>query len=250
MVLGLSGLVLWVRDAAAARAFYVQTLGLSGEGDQVRVPGGVTFFLQEGRGTCHARGPHGVVPALHVPDLAAAKGWLERVGCPIVFEEVVPGLARLTCLDPDGNAVDLAELRAPRTWRRGERVLARPDVSQPPSPQGLLEISLYAPDTGAALTFCRQVLALETGVAYFAHVHLLLGDLPLVIRPTWQRCTRPEAHTPGLVLDVRDAQVLVERCQAHGHRVTPDRLVGRPVWTCHGPAHTRLYWPRPSHRPG
>ena len=174
-------------------------MGLEGEGAGIPLPDGTAFLLCTPRPACTVRGPHGIVPALEVDDIAQAKAHLRRLERPIVMEEVVPGLARLTFLDPWGNAVDLVQTLDASRWQRGARI---PEVAAhgPPRVRGLFEVSLYALDVPAAVRFYREEMGLATGLTYFAHIHLLFENLPLVVRPTWHRCAVTAAHTPALVV--------------------------------------------------
>lgn len=191
--------ILWVEESKAAATFYTKALGLPVENNRVRLPDGVILILCPGRVSCNTRGPHGLVPALEVDDIAAAKAHLRGLQRPIVFEEVVPGLARLTFLDPDGNALDLVQPLDVEAWERGARIPEKDAGSGPPRVRGLFELSLYARDVPAMIHFYRDQLALETGLAYFAHIHLLFDNVPLVIRPTWHRCNVQTRHTPALL---------------------------------------------------
>ncbi len=192
-------LVLYVNDEARARAFWGHEMGLPQVAPGVRLPDHLTLAFCAGRGRCTARGPHGLVPALEVDDIARARAYVRARGRPIVFEEVVPGLARFTFLDPEGNAVDMVQTLEVTKWQRGDRI---PDVpaDHPPRVLGLFEVSLYALDVARAVRFYREQVGLPTGLAYFAHIHLLFQNLPLVIRPTWHRCESRDPHTPALVI--------------------------------------------------
>ncbi len=191
-------LALHVDDLAQARAFWHEHMGLAAADDMLRLPDGLTLLLCAGRAACTTRGPHGIVPALEVEDIAAARAYLRHLGRPVVFEEVVPGLARITFLDPAGNPIDLVQSLDVATWQRGARI---PQASpRAPRVLGIFELSLYALDAPARVRFYRDTLGLATGLAYFAHVHLLFENVPLVVRPTWHRCTTSLPHTPALLV--------------------------------------------------
>lgn len=196
----LRGLVLWVAGRDEACRFYENALGLSCSEGGIRLEDGIVLSFAEPRPPCKARGPHGVVPALEVADIAVAKGWLQQLGRPIVFEEVVPGLARLTFLDPDGNPVDLVMPFETQEWERG-RSISAVEASAPPHVRGLFEVSVYVRDLRAAVAFYRDTLGLETGLTYFAHLHLLFENAALVLRPTWVNCGQEQPHTPALVVE-------------------------------------------------
>ncbi len=193
------GILLWVGDESRAAEFYREALGVVPEGSRLPLPDGTSLYMCPGRVACGVRGPHGLVPALEVDDIVAAKARVRRLGRPIPFEEVVPGLARLTFLDPDGNPLDLVQPLEVTRWERGARI---PDEGAKPQFQvkGLYELSVYARDVGAVRRFYRDRLGLETGLAYFAHVHLLFENLPLVVRPTWHACGMRERHTPAILI--------------------------------------------------
>jgi len=246
----LAGLVMRVRSVDAAGAFYSTTLGLQGEGERLRLGDGLFLDLVEGRPPCSAREPHGAVPAFLVSNLSQAKGWLQHTGCPIVFEEVVPGLARLAFLDPDDNAIELVEERDPEQWVRGAAITASAGEASPAVVEGVLEVSIFANDTAGVLSFYRDVLSLPVGAAYFAHVHLMTDNVPLVLRPTWCRCGQAQPHTPGLVLEGVDLGTLAERCRQLRHRTRTEVLGGQQVFACRDPEHTWLYWAASAVPPG
>ena len=196
----LNALYLFVGDVQQAAAFYREVLAAQVQGDDLLWPDGFRWHLCSPRPICRARGPHGVVPVLEVDDLVQAKAWIRSHARPIVFEEVVPGLARLIFLDPDGNPVELVQSLAVDEWQRGARLPEFEGTPIPPRVVGMFEVSVYARDVPASVRFYRDVLGLETGLAYFAHIHLLFDNLPLVIRPTWRQCDQPAPHTPALSL--------------------------------------------------
>ncbi len=228
---GLDALLLWADDPAAPAAFYAQMEGIRREGTTLRLPDGHVWQLCPGRKECPTRGPHGIVPALAVRDIVEAKGWIRHMGRPIVFEEVVPGLARFTFLDPTGQPVDMVQELDASTWTRGARIPEPEAPPRPPRVTGLFELSLYAVDTTRALHLYRDTLGLEVGLAYFAHIHLILDTIPLVIRPTWHRCRGELPHTPALRLRVPPD--LPGKCRAAGLAWTaplPDACPGSWYW--------------------
>ncbi len=198
--LWVDAVVLWVQDTERAAAFYRDGLGLAAQGSAFRLPDGLRLILCPGRVACSVRGPHGLVPALEVNDIVAARAHLRRLGRPVVFEEVVPGLARVTFIDPDGNAIDLVQPLEVEKWQRGARIPEGDAERHPPQVRGLFELSVYARDTARMLRFYRDILGLDTGLAYFAHIHLLFENVPLVIRPTWYNCNEQSRHTPALLV--------------------------------------------------
>lgn len=233
----LQGVVVWVGDEAQACTFYQRALGLVCQDPSVTLPDGVTIHLEPGRVRCSARGPHGVVPALEVADIAAAKGWLQSLQRPIVFEEVVPGLARFTFLDPDGNPVDLVMPLATDRWARGQSIPVA-DAGGPPEVRGLFEVSVYVRDLRSAVRFYRDGLGLETGLTYFAHLHLLFENTALVLRPTWVRCSHRASHTPALVVDgpFRCPDEVGKSKVVDLHHLDPDKA-------CWDGEHTWVLWP-------
>ncbi len=239
----LDAVLLWVRDQEQAAAFYAQAMGLPAREGRITLPDGHVLYLCSGRVPCHARGPHGIVPVLEVADIAHARAWVQHLGRPIVFEEVVPGLARFIFLDPDGNPIDLAQVLDTQTWERGARIpVWKTPPTSPPQVLGLFELSLYARDAGAALRFYRDVLGLETGLAYFAHVHLLFENAALVIRPTWHRCDQREPHTPALVLAGEATTTQQDTCRAVGREVTRRPVCGQSLCVCEDGEHTWVCW--------
>jgi catechol 2,3-dioxygenase-like lactoylglutathione lyase family enzyme len=106
------------RDAAAARAFYVETLGLRADA-RARYE----FWVDE---TCFviwepasqrmpfvALGPGGI--ALHVADVATARAALEEKGIVFLGETIDTGVCHMSLFsDPDGNGLMLHHRYAPR----------------------------------------------------------------------------------------------------------------------------------------
>ncbi len=229
----LKTLLLWTNDVRQASAFYRRALGIRAEGSFLLMPDGFRWQLCAPRPECRARGPHGIVPALEVEDIVQAKAWLRKLKRPIVFEEVVPGLARFIFLDPDGNPVELVQALDVGTWERGAHI---PDPasepSAPPPVVGMFEVSLYARDVPAAVRFYREVLGLETGLTYFAHIHLLFDNLPLVIRPTWRQCDQSLPHTPALIVTPSSGAKGSPPWQKHTlcARVWPSLFDGEHTW--------------------
>ena len=240
--LRLERLLIWVQDVQRARRFYHESLGMQQEKSGLRLADGTRIELCSGRVPCTARGPHGIVPAFLVEDVAQAKAWLRAQGRPILFEEVVPGLARVTSMDPAGNAFDLVQELDASRWQRGMRI---PDVSgiAPPTVLALFELSVYVRDTANTLHFFRDTLGLEVGLAYFGHVHLLLGDVSLVIRPTWRQCEVTREHTSALVLSGGLPERIWAMCQAQGkHMEFEGAVCGRLCRGCLDGEHTWVYW--------
>ncbi len=198
-----AGVLLWVKEGDRAAEFYGQALGITPDDARLPLPDGTFLLLCPGRVPCNARGPHGLVPALEVDDIAAAKARLQRLGRPIPFEEVVPGLARLTFLDPDYNPIDFVQPLDAARWERGARISSR-DEETDFQVKGLFELSVYARDVATVRRFYQERLGLETGLAYFAHIHLLFENVPLVIRPTWHTCNTRERHTPAILVFSND----------------------------------------------
>ncbi len=240
----LTGLQLWVEDTGRARDFYGRHLGMKWQEGHLVLADGTYWHLCPGRIPCQTHGPHGLVPALEVEDISQAKAWFRQQGHPLLFQEVVPGLARLTLSDPEGNAFDLVQSLDASTWTRGANIPEPAHVSTPPRVLGLFELSLYARETDRALSFYRDVLGLDVGLAYFAHVHLLLGEIPLVIRPTWRRCSLRKFHTPGLIVRLEADNSLEERCRTHSYEVSLVELCGETYQACFDKEHTWLYWSR------
>ncbi len=227
-----TGLILWAQEVPSVLTWYEQILGLPVKNGAIILPDGIRFLWQENRPSCPTRGPHGVVPALEVDDIAQAKAWLRAVERPIVFEEIIPGLARLTFLDPAGIPIDLVQVLEVQRWQRGQQIPLG-TAQHPPVISGLFEISVYVENIRNALAFYRDVLHLETGLTYFAHYHLLFTNVPLVLRPTWHRCPQQAPHTPALLIQG------VYHCPAE-YRLSPP--FAPTQLACWDGEHTWIFW--------
>ena len=110
------------RDAARARRFYGETLGLSpgaGAADEFETAN-VTLGLWEPEADGEPFEPNTAGIALRVPDVAAARQELERAGVEFLGETVDTGVCHMAfCKDPDGNVLILhRRYAAPASPRR------------------------------------------------------------------------------------------------------------------------------------
>lgn len=106
------------RDAARARRFYAETLGLrpgAGVADEFDTPN-VTLGLWEPEADGEPFQPNTAGFALRVADVAAARLELERAGVEFIGETVDTGVCHMAfCRDPDGNVLILHRRYAPPT---------------------------------------------------------------------------------------------------------------------------------------
>ena len=106
------------RDAARARRFYGETLGLqpgAGSADEFETPN-VTLGLWEPEADGEPFQPNTAGFALRVPDVAAARLEPERTGVEFIGETVDTGVCHMAfCRDPDGNVLILHRRYAPPT---------------------------------------------------------------------------------------------------------------------------------------
>jgi catechol 2,3-dioxygenase-like lactoylglutathione lyase family enzyme len=98
------------RDAARARHFYGETLGLrpaAGAEGEFETPN-VTLGLWEPEADGEPFQPNTAGLALRVADVAAARRELERAGVEFLGETVDTGVCHMAfCKDPDGNVLIL-----------------------------------------------------------------------------------------------------------------------------------------------
>jgi catechol 2,3-dioxygenase-like lactoylglutathione lyase family enzyme len=100
-----------------ARRFYGGLLGLTAltKPEELRARGGVWFEL--GAQQLHIGVEEGFAPARKAhPALAVGRGTLERLalrleegGCPVSWDESIPGVRRFYTEDPWGNRIELLE---------------------------------------------------------------------------------------------------------------------------------------------
>ena len=106
------------RDAARARRFYAETLGLrpgAGAADEFETPN-VTLGLWEPEADGESFQPNTAGFALRAADVAAARLELERAGVEFIGETVDTGVCHMAfCRDPDGNVLILHRRYAPPT---------------------------------------------------------------------------------------------------------------------------------------
>ena len=222
----LRALETYVRSVASAQAFWAEHFNLAH--DLFR-PGiyqvdDVVWRLLPGAMPCGTRGPHGSLPAFAVDDFGQARGYLQAHDIPIVFEEILPGMSLLICLDPDATPIELAQATPAGEWDIADRRLLRMRQRQDEAPAGslalgpLTELTLYTHDITASVRFYRDVLGLPVGLSFFGHVHLVLENVPLVLRGTNWRCKHPEdTHATEPVFGVDDLHALTVGLREAGY---------------------------------
>ncbi|NOX60843.1 MAG: hypothetical protein GXP42_02680 [Chloroflexi bacterium] len=213
----------YVRSIARAHDFWATHFGLEPDVEGAYRLGDVIWRLLPGAEPCGTKGPHGVLPAFEIEDFGAARGYLLARGIPIVFEEMLPGLNLLIFLDPDGSPFELVQFTDPKTWdiaqRRELRTHRRKDRApeEPLRLRPLAELTIYVTDITAGVRFYRDVVGLPVGVSFFGHVHLVLDNVPLVLRPTNTHCRAPQQpHATEAVFAVDDLDALAGRLQKAG----------------------------------
>ncbi len=223
--LRLAALETYVRSLTSAQAFWAEHFCLESDVHRPGVyeVGGVDWRFLSGAAPCGTRGPHGALPVFAVSDFGQARAYLLAHAIPIVFEEILPGMSLLICLDPDETPVELAHETAVGDWdiadRRLLRTRQRHDVPAggPPTLGPLAELTLYTHDITASVRFYRDVLGLPVGLSYFGHVHLVLENLPLVLRGTNWRCKQPaQRHATEPVFGADDLQPVALALQRAG----------------------------------
>lgn len=222
----LIGLRTYVSDLERARAFWARhfQLALVDEGRRLRYEAeDWVWEWWPGGAFCGTRGPHHALPVFAIEDFGHARGYLLAHDIPIVFEEMVPGLNLLVFLDPDSNPFELAQETDPEAWdiaqRKALRTKRRQDAPQtsPITLQGLAELTIYAHDITASVQFYRDGVGLPVGLSYFAHVHLVAENLPVVLRTTRWQCKAPEQrHGTEPVFAVDDLDALRRRLEGVG----------------------------------
>ncbi len=245
----LLGLRTYVEDVTAACHFWRRhfRLGFFQEEGIGRLQlGEVTWELWPGGRFCGTRGPHGALPVFAIDDFSRARGHLLAHAIPIVFEEMIPGLNLMVFLDPDNNPFELAQETDPDAWdiaqRKELRAKRRQDApSREPIPLlGLMELTLYAHDITASVRFWRDLVGLPVGLSYFAHVHLVAENLPVVLRTTRWRCKAPEQpHGSEPVFAVPDPAGLAARLRQAGLEPQPE---GETGFVARDPAGVRVHF--------
>ena len=222
----LRALETYVRSVASAQAFWAEHFNLAYD---LSRPGiyqvdDVVWRLLPGAMPCGTRGPHGSLPAFAVDDFGQARGYLQAHDIPIVFEEILPGVSLLICLDPDATPIELAQATHAGEWDIADRLLLRMRRRQDEAPAGslalgpLIELTLYTHDITASVRFYRDVLGLPVGLSFFGHVHLVMENVPLVLRGTNWRCKHPEdAHATEPVFGVDDLRALAAGLREAGY---------------------------------
>ncbi len=210
----LQALQTYVRSTAVAQDFWARHFGLQPVGADVATytiaaaaGGEVIWRLSPGGAPCGTRGPHGVLPSFQVADFGQARGYLLAHAIPIVFEEILPGKSLLIFLDPDANPIELAQTTNPAAWDIAERRLLRTkgrfDLS-PAAPLALGpldEVTLYTHDITNSVRFYRDLVGLPVGLSYFGHIHLVMENVPVVLRVVNWRCKTPGAlHATELTI--------------------------------------------------
>ena len=230
----LIGLRTYVGDVNAARAFWRRYFRLAfamTEGIGRHRLGDVAWELRPGGEFCGTRGPHGALPVFAISDFGRARGYLLAHDIPIVFEEMIPGLSLLIFLDPDGNPFELAQETDPDAWdiaqRKALRTKRRRDAPQdePVSLLGLTELTIYTHDITASVHFYRNLVGLPVGLSYFAHVHLVAENVPVVLRTTRWQCKAPaQPHGTEPVFSTPDPAALAARLQEAGFRLQDEEM--------------------------
>lgn len=225
----LVGLRTYVGDLMRTKAFWRQHFGLSPrrQSDVLRYAlDEIVWEHVPGGRFCGTRGPHGILPVFRIDDFSHARGYLLAHDIPIVFEELIPGLNLLIFLDPDSNPFELAEEVDPGEWdisqRKALRTKRRQDAPQetPISLRGISELTIYTHDITASVHFYRDVIGLPVGLSYFAHVHLVADNVPVVLRTTRWQCKAPhQPHGAEAVFTVADLDALAERLRQHGYDI-------------------------------
>ena len=225
----LIGLRTYVRDVQVARAFWQRHFRRQfklQEGVGWSRIGDVVWELRPGGQFCGTRGPHGALPVFAIDDFGHARGYLLAHDIPIVFEEMIPGLNLLVFLDPDSNPFELAQETDPGAWdisqRKALRTKQRQDApqEQPVPLQGVTELTIYTHDITASVHFYRDLVGLPVGLSYFAHVHLVAENVPVVLRTTRWVCKAPEnLHGTEPIWQVDDIRALASRLQGAGYEL-------------------------------
>lgn len=222
----LRALETYVRSMTSAQGFWAEHFNLA---DDLFRPGtyqvgDVVWRLLPGAMPCGTRGPHGSLPAFAVDDFGQARGYLQAHDIPIVFEEILPGVSLLIFLDPDATPIELAQSTRAGEWDIADRRLLRSRQRQDEAPAGplvlgaLTELTLYTHDITASVRFYRDVLGLPVGLSFFGHVHLVMENVPLVLRGTNWHCKHPhDAHATEPVFGVDDLNALATGCREAGY---------------------------------
>jgi catechol 2,3-dioxygenase-like lactoylglutathione lyase family enzyme len=125
-ILDLSHIVLSVSDMDQSADFYSNVLGLStlfsmelpngaGLSRGYTTPAGIAVELVQIHGVDAVEAAASSTLAFSVPDLAAAKSSLESAGIAITMEMDIAGIAMLFIQDPDGHAIEIAQLPGAHT---------------------------------------------------------------------------------------------------------------------------------------
>jgi predicted enzyme related to lactoylglutathione lyase len=114
LVSGTDFICLPTQDYAAAAEFYGSVLGLRNSATYDRAPGGefetgnLTLQLIDAAAIGREHVPHAFPIALHVDDVAAARGELESRGVTFLGDTIDSGVCHMAIFaDPDGNVLML-----------------------------------------------------------------------------------------------------------------------------------------------
>jgi len=120
-ITGTDFICLPTKDYAAAAEFYGDVLGLRNSATYGHVPGGefetgnLTLQLIDAGAIGRDHVPHAFPIALHVDDVAAARGELEDRGVTFLADTIDSGVCHMAIFpDPDGNVLMLHSRYAPR----------------------------------------------------------------------------------------------------------------------------------------
>jgi predicted enzyme related to lactoylglutathione lyase len=122
LVTGVDFVTVFVKDYAAATEFYGTVLGLpvSAEYGKFRGcefdAGGLTLQVMDAAAIGRTFEPSTHPIALHVEDVAAARGTLESAGVTFLGDTIDSGVCHMAIFaDPDGNVLMFHNRYAPRT---------------------------------------------------------------------------------------------------------------------------------------
>lgn len=225
----LKALETYVSDIPSTARFWARHFGLepATASPGLYRCGDIEWRMLPGAQPCGTRGPHGALPGFGIDDFGAARGYLRDQDIPIVFEEMLPGLSLLIFLDPDGSPIELMQTTDPGAWDIRDRRELRTRRRQDMAPAGplrlgpLQELSIYTHDVSASGRFYRDVLGFPAGLSFFGHIHLVAGNVPLVLRATNWRCVAPEQrHATEPVFTVRDIDALAGRVASAGYQAS------------------------------
>jgi catechol 2,3-dioxygenase-like lactoylglutathione lyase family enzyme len=120
-VTGTDFVTVFVKDFEAASGFYGETLGLDRSAEYGRIPGAefetgnLTLQVMDSSAVGIEFAPSKHPIALHVEDVAAARGELEERGIEFKGQTIDSGVCHMALFeDPDGNTLMLHHRYAPR----------------------------------------------------------------------------------------------------------------------------------------